>query len=408
MKTVSDVIVVGGGPAGSFTAMNIAGQGVSVTVLEEHKEIGVPSHCAGHLSIDGLKRLGMYPLPAGIVENIFHGARFHSPSGRILSVHFPSPVTCAVNRELFDKHLAGLAKAAGVDYCLGSRVESLMLGDGGAVKGVVARREDNVERVSAKIVVDAEGVSSRLARQAGLPTLDRCWLFSGVEAEVENVKDIEQDTVEVFLGRDWAPGFFAWLIPKGEGYAKIGLGTRRGNPKELLHRLMVKHPAASKKLRNTRILRTIYHPITLGGPIPRTYSHGFMVMGDAASHVKSTTGGGIVLGLTCARFATDVAKEAIQRGDFSARFLSSYQRRCEEALGFDVKVMLRLRKMLDAMSDRQMDNAIDFCSRIGLDKALSSIKDIDFQGKSLSRLLPHPRGLAALGYLFYIYLSANP
>jgi flavin-dependent dehydrogenase len=133
-----------------------------------------------------------------------------------------------------------------------------------------------------------------------------------------------------------------------------------------------------------------------------------MVMGDAASHVKSTTGGGIVLGLTCTRFAADVAVEALQRSDFSARFLSSYQRRCEEALGFDVKVMLRLRKMLDAMSDRQMDNAIVFCSRIGLDKALSSTKDIDFQGKSLSRLLPHPRVLAALGYLFYIYLSANP
>jgi len=355
-----------------------------------------------------LKSLGMHPLPAGIVEGTFHRAEFHSPNGRAFAVHFPSPVTCAVNRELFDKHLASLAKAAGADYCFGSRVESLIIDDDGVVNGVIAQREGGDERVSAKILVIAEGVSSRLVRQMGLPTLDRSWLLSGVEAEVENVKDVEPDTVEVFLGRNWAPGFFAWLIPKGEDGAKIGLGTRRGNPKELLQRLMVKHPAASRKLHSARISRAVYHPITLGGPIPKAYSHGFMAVGDAASHVKSTTGGGIVLGLTCARFAADVAVEALQRSDFSARFLSSYQRRCEKALGFDAKVMLRLRKILDAMSDRQMDNAIGFCSRIGLDKALSSIKDIDFQGKSLARLLPHPRVVEALGYLFYIYLSANP
>jgi digeranylgeranylglycerophospholipid reductase len=407
MKTVSDVIVVGGGPCGSFAALNLAKRGATVTVFEEHDKIGVPSHCAGHLSIEGLKRLGLYPLPSEIVENVFHEIRFHSPSDMTFAIRFSSPVTCAINRVLFDRYLAGLAEAAGVRYYVNSRVESLIIEDG-FVKGVIVKRNESVEKVSAKIVVNAEGVSSRLLRQASLPMLSRRWLVNGAEAEVENVMSTEPSAVEVFLGDCYAPGFYAWLIPIRDGKAKVGLGAKTGNPRELLQRLMLEHPVASKKLKTARIKQIAFHPITLGGPIPKTYSNGFLAVGDVASHVKPTTGGGIVLGLTCAGVAAEVVSEALKRNDFSAECLSSYQRRCREVSGFDVKVMFRMRKLLDSMSDKQLDGATGFCTKTGLDKTLLKVKDIDFQGRSLLRILPSPRTLAALSYLFYIYLSANP
>src|SRR5512136_1476193 len=102
MKEVGDAAVVGAGPTGSFAALKLAQSGLDVTVYEEHKEVGVPSHCAGHLSIEGMRRLGMCPLPSGIVENTYRGVVFHSPSDRRFVVRFDSPVTCAVNRVLFD------------------------------------------------------------------------------------------------------------------------------------------------------------------------------------------------------------------------------------------------------------------------------------------------------------------
>jgi geranylgeranyl reductase family protein len=407
METVSDAIVIGGGPCGSFAAYNLAKLGAEVTIFEEHPEIGVPSHCAGHLSIKGLKHLGQYSLPKGIVERTFCSATFHSPMGNKFSIRLSSPVTCTVNRALFDKHIAEMAENAGVHYHLASRVESLIM-EKGFVKGITVRREGKTENFRAKLVIDAEGISSKLLRQTGLTMLDRRLLVNAVQAEVENVRETETDVVEVFLGKDYAPSFYAWLIPKGDGRAKVGLAARFGNPREFLQRLMMKHPVASKKLNKARILQKAFHPITLGGPISRVYANGFLAVGDVASQVKPTTGGGVVFGMTAAKLAAEVAWKALGEKEFSAEYLSEYQRRCKESFGFDARVMLRMRKALNAMSDKKLDEMIGLCTKLGLDKTLQSVKDIDFQGQSLLRVLRSPRMLGALGYFFYVYLSANP
>jgi len=404
MDVTSDAVVVGAGPCGSFAALNLAKHGVRATVFEEHDEVGIPPHCAGHLSIKGLKHLGLYPLPKEIVENEFYGAVFHSPKGRCFSIRFSQPVTCAVDRILFDGHVAKMARGIGARYNLDSRVESLII-ENGFVKGVTVKRSGDIEeKFPAKIVINAEGISSRILRQSGLSSLKRQMLVNAAHVEVENVKDAEEDMVEVFLGRDYAPGFYAWFIPKRDDKAKIGLATKTGNPRELLQRLMLKHPIASKKLRVARVLRTTFHPISLCGPISKTYSEGFLTVGDAASQVKPTTGGGVILGMTCARIAAQVAYEASQRNDFSAEFLSTYQMQCKETLGFDMNVMLRIRKMLNMMSDQKLDNAISFLSKIGVDKALQNIGDLDFQGQALIRALRYPQTLTALIYFCLLYL----
>jgi digeranylgeranylglycerophospholipid reductase len=407
MKPMLDAVVVGGGPVGSFAALSLAKLGAGVTVFEEHAEIGVPSHCAGHLSIRSLRRLGLYPLGGRIVENTFSQANFYSPKGTALSVRLAQPVTCAVNRTLFDRFLAEQAEAAGVRYCLSSRVRSLLI-ENGFVKGVSVERQGKREAVSARIVVDAEGIASRLVKQAGLHGFNRGGLVYAVEAEVANVQDVALEAVEVFLGKNYAPGFYGWLIPRRDGTAKLGLATRTGNPREFLLRLMRKHPVASRQLGDARIERMVFHSISLGGPIARAYADGFLAVGDAASQVKSTTGGGVVFGLTCARIAAAVVGEALRQGDVSASCLQLYQRRCGETLGFDVKVMLRLRRFLDALSDEQLDATLRFCARMGVDKAVGDVEEIDFQGQTLLAVLKKPAMWAALAYFLTLYLAANP
>ena len=134
MNGKTDIIVVGGGPCGSFSALTAATLGAEVLVCEEHRKIGVPKHCAGHLSIAGLESLGLR-LPRGVIENQIKGAVFHSPSGKEFVVRRGSPITYVVNRELFDKHLSDLARRSGVQYFLESKVKSFLF-DSGFVQGV--------------------------------------------------------------------------------------------------------------------------------------------------------------------------------------------------------------------------------------------------------------------------------
>ena len=409
-KTIQskDAIVVGGGPVGSYTALNLAKLGVKTTVFEEHSTIGFPSHCAGHISIRSLRSMGLYPLPKRIVENTFCAANFHSPLGSKFSIKLSCPVTLALNRALFDQFLANQAQNAGANFVLSSSVQSLLVTDG-SVKGVKIRHTDSSEvKVYSKIVLDAEGVSSRLLRQAGLQGLKNSGLVYAVEAEVDTAQDVELDTVEVYFGKAYAPGFYGWLIPRPDGSAKVGLATKYGDPREYLKRLMFKHPVASKQLSKSNITKVGYHAITLGGPINKSYADGFLAVGDCASQVKPTTGGGVIFGLKAAKAASEVAHQALALDDVSSNVLQTYQKRCDDLLKFDFLVMLRIRRFLDSLSDQRFDEMLRVCGKLGVNKALRDVDEIDFQGKMLLTAVRKPSMLAALTYFGLLYLSANP
>ncbi|MEM1565583.1 MAG: NAD(P)/FAD-dependent oxidoreductase [Candidatus Bathyarchaeia archaeon] len=396
MGNFSDVVIVGGGPTGSFCALNLAKRNINVTVFEEHSEVGVPCHCAGHLSINGLKTLGLYPLPKDVVENTFRGTRIYSPKGLEFSIRFPSPMTCVVDRVLFDRHIAQLAEKVGANFLLKSKVERLT-SEKGSIKGIEVNTGGNFLKIPCKIVVDAEGTSYKILRQAGLCPPPKNSLITCINTVIENVKDVEPDTVEVFLGNTYAPGFYAWLIPLGEEKAKFGLGVKMGNPKTFLQKLKHKHPAASKKLSKAKILREAYHQIPLCGPI-RAYCSGFLAIGDAAAQVKPTTGGGVIFGLHCAKIAADVTIEAIKRDDYSSKILSTYQRRFMKLLGFDIRVMKKIRTFLNEMPDEKLDEIISFCRKTRMDLELSDLEEVDFQGRALLTMWRKPRMLAMLTY----------
>ncbi len=128
-------------------------------------------------------------------------------------------------------------------------------------------------------------------------------------------------------------------------------------------------------------------------------------MGDAASQVKPTTGGGVILGSLCSKIAGEVAHEALERNNFSENFLSRYQSRWRKLIGFDLASMRQVRKMLNRLRDDKIDKIIELCSKLGMDRALEETGDLDFQGKTLLRIIPYPKALMIVLYSFFSSLS---
>jgi digeranylgeranylglycerophospholipid reductase len=394
-----DAAIVGCGVSGASSALALTQENISVSVFEEHPEVGVPSHCSGHVGIIAFKRFSP-PIPKHIIENEILGATLQAPNGKALTLRRPKPVTWVLNRREYDQHLASLAQKAGADLHLNSRVVGYSRTDDGQVR---LRVSDGHEReVTCKILIDASGCGASISRYAGLSKLGRGILVNSAQFSVEDPVDVDRDFVEVYFGQKFAPGFFGWIIPRRDDTAKVGIAAgARANVRECFERFIRKHPTVSSKLKHAKPMSApTYHPIPVGGALNRTYTDNVMAVGDAASQVKPTTGGGIVFGLACGQIAGQTAAKAIRNGDASAEHLREYESSWRELIGFDLRAMSYLRRLLYRLPDRNLNRIFGIANDLGADGILNRTPDIDFQGRTLLGLARDPR-------LFITLLSAS-
>jgi len=394
-----DVAIVGCGVSGAASALAATARGVSVAILEEHSEVGYPSHCSGHVGIQAFRKFGPQ-LPAKLIENEIKGAVLHAPSGESLTLRRSAPITWVINRAEFDKHLASLAAKDGANLSLNSRVDTVKRSANTIQLRVATPRE---QEISCKVVVDAGGCGAPVSRYMDIPRRDKHAFINSAQVHVENVVDVDPDFVELFFGQQYAPGFFGWIIPRRDGSAKVGLAAdarSRSNVRLCFERFLRKHPLVSSKLRRARFVTTpLYHPIPVSGG-DRTYSGGFLAVGDAASQVKPTTGGGIVFGLACGELAGRTAAEAVINGDTSPSFLKRYEVSWRKRIGFDLKLMGWLRRLMYRMPDQHLNRIFGISNELRTDEVLGRTSDIDFQGRTLLSLSRDPR-------LFLTLLSAS-
>jgi len=395
----ADVVVVGCGVSGATAALAVAKKNVSVSLFEEHSQVGEPSHCSGHVGIPAFKHFSP-KVPERIIENRIKGAVLNSPSGNPLTLQRSKPVTWVLNRAAYDQYLAELAENSGATLRMNSRVESYKRLDNGEIQLKV--HGDRERDLSCKVLIDASGAGAAVYRYAGLSKLGRGIVVNSAQVSVENLADVDEDFVEVYFGQGFAPGFFGWIIPRRDGTAKVGIAAgARANVRECFERFIRKHPTVSAKLKHSKQMTApTYHPIPVGGAANRTYTDNILAVGDAASQVKPTTGGGIVFGLACGQIAGETAAKAILDSEFSASRLEEYEIRWRRMFGFDLRAMSWLRRLLYRLPDRNLDRIFDIAQELGADEILNTTNDIDFQGRTLLSLARDPR-------LFITLLSAS-
>lgn len=368
-----DVIVIGGGPVGSYIACGLAGAGHKVIVLERKRRVGDSICCAG---IVGQECVSSFAIEDSVILRPVNSAKLFSPSGNLLRLWREEPQACILDRTAFDVAMASRAWGKGAEFVLLSSVSSIEV-EKDRVK-VKASHQKAGLNLEARAAVIATGFGSKLTERLGLGNFADFVL--GVQAEVETTGI---DEVEVYFGREIAPGFFGWLVPTTPQTARVGLLSRR-SPELYLRKLMASLVAQGK-------IASAEAKLSYGGislkPLGRTFGERLMVVGGAAGQVKPTSGGGIYYGLLCADIAANTLHQALQRGDLSTKSLARYEREWRRKLGRELKIGYWARKLFERLSDNQIDGIFDIIKTNGIDEVLLKAKNLSFDWHSQAILM---------------------
>jgi len=374
MKRKSDVCVIGGGPSGLRAAALLAESGFHVRVLERKPRVGANITCTG---IVGKHVFDAYTLDRRSILGELQDVRLVSPRGTSLTYHHPSPFAYVVDRERFDRFLAGEALAKGVDIQLKTRVEDIRVEENGVSLRAQIATGEKLD-YSAGIAVIASGNDFSLHRRLGLGH-PKDFLVGG-QAEME----IPGETVTtIFVGRGVAPGAFAWAVPAEAGKVRVGMLTRQDPRPFLLNLIEKAYPGKGECQDSGRIkVKAIAQ-----GLLSRTFGDRILTLGEAAGQVKTTTGGGIYYGLLCAGIAADVIKNAFREGSFSSASLAGYEKKWKGAIQKEIVLGHWARRMGARLTDSQMEKIFYLAQTDGIIPIIREKGDFDWHSDLVLALL---------------------
>ncbi len=322
MTTVS---IVGGGPAGSYTAYVIKRNNpdIDVAIHDARRQIGNPVNCAGGIVSFWLDRLGVR-LPDSVVRGKIRGLRIVGPNGQSFEHHQDDigeerEIGFVMDRQGFDQWLLDRAEQAGAEVNLGSNP---------------AHWDPAYTFEGSDYIMGCDGWKSGLGTHLGLKTeVSDVDMHVGWEYRVR-VPEYDQDYITFYVADEWAPEGYVWAFPEGGDVVKLGLGIPRSYKREghdrrvdvrgYLERFLEDFP----ELNGVRVERKA----SGAGMIPTSKpmaefvtirdDQWYGLVGDAARMVDPLHGGGISTAMLAARVAGHVIAEE--------KPLSAYQRQWDK------------------------------------------------------------------------------
>ncbi|MEZ4699138.1 MAG: NAD(P)/FAD-dependent oxidoreductase [Rhodothermales bacterium] len=362
-----DVVVIGSGPAGATAARRAAEGGLRVLLVDKRQELGAPIQCSGAVSAHALSDAAIAPDHEIVVCPIY-GFAVYDAAGRQTRLDYRQlkpadygdrPLGYVVDRRRFDRHCMTLAERAGVTVWL--KTEALGYTPGGEAGAEVALRQFGQPRtVRARVVVGADGIMSQVGKWAGMRTDIRLnELASCLQYVVDGVET--DGLLEIVTGYDCAPGGYAWVFPKGGGYAEIGLGVIRSvtdvDARTHLERFM-QSSFMAERFRNARILEIQGGGVPLAAPLKQPYADNLILVGDAARHVNPITGGGIHTALRGGVIAgAFLADHLAGGGRLDAAGLAGYHERWRAELGDALNRIYAIKRAIFRGRDRAVQDA---------------------------------------------------
>ncbi len=346
-----DVIVVGGGCAGLWAAFTAGSRGARTLLVEREPSIGDNIRCAEGVGSEGISQF--VEVRDDWIAARVQGARFYSPDGLRVDASEPA-CGFVIHKELFLRELADRAEGAGVEIWTGRTVSGLRPLEVGSFE-VAVSGGSNGRTLKCGSVVAADGIESGIARMAGLDTcLKPGDVFICAQQTLSRV-DVDPSVVEFHFGNSVAPGGYAWVFPKGDGRANVGVGITYRSGKARARDYLDEFTGA--RCPGARVERHIAGGVPAVKKPPSAFYRGLFLAGDAARSPDPVSGAGIIPAMESAALS----------GEFAAAYASGEKtpRDVEREFSERQDYMLRGRKLryalkviLTRLSDKEFSRVV--------------------------------------------------
>lgn len=335
VPSASDVLVVGGGPAGSSAALAAARDGARVVVVDRRHVIGVPVQCAEYIPAMLLNEV---PLDRDVLVQPIRVMKTLLPGCR--PEEMPAP-GYTIRRDRFDQCLAASAEQAGARFLLSTAAVERR-----DARTVVLRHKNGKRMLlKVQIIIGADGPRSTVAKWVGAVQRN---LIPAIQARVTLAQPM--DATEVYLEPAFRAGY-GWLFPKDrEANAGFGLKPLRGAdpPPGRLLALFLERLKADGKIKGAAIsYQAGFIPVE---PARASVFGNTLLVGDAAGQTHPITGAGIFSAVMCGKMAGQWAARAVREND--PGLLQRYEDEWRDLFGETLDRASRRRRFMEANWDR--------------------------------------------------------
>jgi digeranylgeranylglycerophospholipid reductase len=385
-----DIAVVGGGPAGLSAACAAAKFKAKVILFEKDESIAHNIRTSGVTWIEEIEKLGISKEHYNPIKNY----SFISPSNDVI-IRGNTAKSCVLNVRSVYQHLAFLAAEAGSEIMVRSNVINIALNSENRISGLKASTPKGDMVIGSRLVIDASGFNSSIARRLGLVSE---WKRYGIGAEYEcYCENVDRETWVLMVGRKYSDAGYAWVFPLSENRVRIGVGVGRPesntDPLEKLNSIIDKKLKPLDKMGKIQPIELHYGFIPNQGLRTSTVSDGLMLVGDSAGQANPLVLEGIRYAIEFGMLAGEIGAKSLAQNS-NKESLLEYERLWKSRVESKINSALKVQSRWIGLSDEDWDREIEILRDLSSEEFLDFIK-AEFTARKMARLaLNHPTLMA--------------
>ena len=364
-----DVCIVGASIAGNYLAFLLSNSNLSIAVLEDHKEIGLPFQCAGIVS---QKLSQLIELPKEIVLNRVTTAKIVNPSSKFIKLsgtEHPYIIDrIALDRLYYNK----IKDDPNITYYFGERYKSFEYRIDDDKNFVLI--ETSKRKIKTKMLIGCDGPLSSVGKQLNVKN---DILYA---SQIRIKASFNEDEAAMYFDPQWKQ-LFGWIVPEGNQVFRIGIASAKNVNKCFKRYLEELGIDIDNKIDQQ------------GGIIPygimnKIAFDNILLLGDSAGQVKATTGGGIIMLLTAAKYASNCVNLCFKNENFSRGFIKKYyEKPCSQTIGRELKLHYLIRLILEKFKDKDFEIFFKIIKENEIEHLITLYGDMDFPKALIIKLL---------------------